>query len=132
MFSITKLSLLPIAKRHKKRSLENTPEWTQMREKIDKGLKPYEAAVAIFPPADLKKLNVVTVDKIFLTMAEEYIKSRSLKLDAWKYKAEDDSLVIVVADRGALNAGTTAAPAHVNAKEPLTYPRKPGRPRKVA
>lgn len=103
MFNLTTLSSIPPAARNKKRALEFTDEWTRLKAKLDSGLRPYEAAVVQFTPDEMVQYNVKTTGKVFLSMTLDYIKSKKLPLDAWKYRSEDKSEVIVVADRVALS-----------------------------
>lgn len=123
MFTVTTLDRLPSPVRHKKRALEGTPEWTQLTKVLQKGLKPYQAAVAQFTPDQLKQLNVKTAHRVFLSMAKGLVNQLDIKADVWKYTAEDGSLVVVVADRGVAAARSGVV------IEPVKHPtRKRGRP----
>ncbi len=111
--AVTRLENLPPSTRNKKRSLEDTEEWLQLKAKLAEGLKPYEAVYVTFTPEQQKELGVRTAGRIFRTMTLEYIRKLGLQYDCWRYRSEGKEVVVI--------AGRQAA-GRAHAQEPVTVP----------
>ncbi len=97
---VVRLDEVPPATRNKKRRLETTEEWAQLRAKLMDGLRPYEAVYVTFDQDTLKKLGLKTAGRILLYMVKQFIRKANLQYDAWRYHSEGKEIVIVAA-RGA-------------------------------
>lgn len=127
---VTKRENLPPSTRNKKRALEDTDEWMQLKAKLAEGLKPYEVVYVTFTPEQQRDLGVKTAGRIFRTMAREYIRKLGLQYDCWRYRSEGKE-VVAVAGREAGGkvqeqavSTTHATHAQSRATKPVTAKRK--------
>ena len=101
---VTKLENLPPSTRNKKRALEDTEEWMQLKAKLAEGLKPYEVVYVTFTPEQQRELGVRTAGRIFRQMTLDYIRKIGLQYDCWRYRSEGKE-VVAIAGREAHGKG---------------------------
>lgn len=127
--TVTSVDKLPRATRNKKRSLEDTQEWAELKAKFAEGLRPYEAVYVTFTPDQQRKLGIKTAHRIFLEMAKGYIRKLKLPYDAWKYRSEGQEFVCIAA-RGV--DGSAAPKSMPVAQQQHAGSRAGGKKRKTA
>ena len=102
--------------RNKKRILESSDEWLQLRARLAEGIKPHEAVLITFTEADRSKLGMKTLGRVFLKMTKAYIAQLRLPYDVYRYHSEGKEVVTIegraISGRASVKAEPVAQPTH--------------------
>lgn len=101
----------PAPKRNKRRTLENSDEWLQLKSKMADGIKPFEEVAVTFNATDKAKLRIKGPQRVFRDMAKAWIRKAGLPYSVDAYKADGNDIIMIRNEPPLTNSNPRAVPA---------------------
>lgn len=92
---VTQAKDIPRPTRTKRRTLESTNEWLQLKAKLADGLGQFEVVVVKFTAEDRETYDLKTIKRVFRDMAKKYIKTAKLPYEVDAYSSEGVDVITV-------------------------------------
>ncbi len=95
---VTSLDKVPQApsRTHRKRVLEKTEEWLQVRTKLAAGLELDEALTVTFTADRRRQLGLKSLGRSFRDMVRRYCQALGMKIEVWRWHANGTEYIIAV------------------------------------
>lgn len=97
---VATIDSLPRPTRKKRRALENSDEWLQLRAKLVDGIRPGEAVYITFTPQQRQQMQMKTAGRILLKMAKQHVAKLKLTYEVSRYHSNGEEVVVVANPNG--------------------------------